>query len=73
MPLVVSSFSRYHHQLWVPLFLIFLLFFFFFFQDEPKPISVYHPTVDELSTSMGEPMEGFFDGVDVVFRTTASC
>ena len=48
-------------------------FFFFVFQDEPKPISVYHPTVDELSTSMGAPMEGFFDGVDVVFRTTASC
>ena len=47
--------------------------FFFVFQDEPKPISVYHPTVDELSTSMGAPMEGFFDGVDVVFRTTASC
>ena len=48
-------------------------FFFFFFQDKPKPISVYHPTIDEISTSMGAPMEGFFDGVDVVFRTTASC
>nr|POF10200.1 hypothetical protein CFP56_14140 [Quercus suber] len=37
--------------------------------DEPKPISIYHPTVEELSASMGTPMEGFFDGVDIVFAT----
>ena len=45
-----------------------LFFFFFFFQDEPEPISVYHPTAKELSASMGTPMESFFDGADVVFE-----
>ena len=40
----------------------------FFFQDEPEPISLYHPTAEELSASMGTPMEGFFDGVDVAFE-----
>ena len=44
------------------------LFFFFFFQDEPEPISIYHPTAEELSASMGTPMESFFDGADVVFE-----
>ena len=48
---------------------MFLFFFFiFFFQDEPEPISVYHPTAKELSASMGTPMESFFDGADVVFE-----
>ena len=28
--------------------------------------------VEELSTSMGAPMGGFFDGVDIVFATPAS-
>ena len=32
------------------------------------PISVYHPTAEELSASMGTAMEGFFDGVDMVFE-----
>ena len=40
----------------------------FFFQDEPEPISVYHPIAKELSASIGTPMEGFFDGADVVFE-----
>ena len=49
------------------MFLFFFLFFFFF-QDEPEPISVYHPMAEELFASMGIPMEGFFDGTDVVFE-----
>ena len=40
----------------------------FFFQDEPEPISVYHPMAEELFASMGTPMESFFDGFDVVFE-----
>ena len=54
-----------------PLFLFsfsFFFSFFFFFQDEPKPISVYHPTAVEFSTFVGTPMGGFFDGTDVVFE-----
>ena len=43
----------------------------FILQDEPEPISIYHPTVEELSASMGTPMEGFFEGADVMFGTTA--
>ena len=39
-------------------------------QVEPEPISIYHPTA-ELSTTMGAPMEGFFDGVDVVAMAMA--
>lgn len=35
-------------------------------QAEAEPISIYHPTTKEISTTMGTPMEGFFDGVDVV-------
>uniref|UniRef100_A0A7N2ME85 USP domain-containing protein n=1 Tax=Quercus lobata TaxID=97700 RepID=A0A7N2ME85_QUELO len=38
-------------------------------EDEPKPLSVYHPTVEELSASMGMPTEGFFDGVGTSFVT----
>ena len=44
------------------------MFLIFFFQDEPEPISVYHPIAKELSASMGTPMEGFFDGADMVFE-----
>ena len=47
----------------------FPFFFLFVFQDEPEPISVYHPTAEEIFASMGTPMEGFFDGADVVFKT----
>ena len=50
-------------------------FFFSFFllvsQGEPEPISIYHPTVEKISASMGTPMEGFFDGTDVVFEAAA--
>ena len=30
---------------------------------------MYHPTAEELSASIGVPMEGFSDGADVVFTT----
>ena len=33
---------------------------------------MYHPTAKKLSTSMGAPMGGFFDGANVVFATLAS-
>ena len=32
---------------------------------------MYRSTAKELSTSIGVPMEGFFDGADVVFATPA--
>ena len=44
----------------------------FIFQDKPKPISIYHPTAEELSASIGTPMGGFFEGANVMFGTTAS-
>ena len=43
----------------------------FIFQDEPKPISIYRPTVEKLFVFMGTPMKGFFEGADVMFGTTA--
>ena len=48
---------------------LFIIYLFFFFQDEFEPISVYHPTAEELSASMSIPMEGFFDEADMVFKT----
>ncbi|KAK9988730.1 hypothetical protein SO802_028969 [Lithocarpus litseifolius] len=39
---------------------------------EKKAEPVYHPTAEEISASMGAPMEGFFNRADVVFETTAS-
>lgn len=36
------------------------------------PLSVYHPTTKEISTTMGTPIEGFFYGADVVFEAMAS-
>ena len=30
---------------------------------------MYHPTTEELSASIGVPMKGFFDRVDVAFAT----
>ena len=34
-------------------------------------MSVYHPTAEEISASMGVPMEGFFDGAEAVLATPA--
>ena len=34
-------------------------------------MSVYHPTAEEISASMGVPMEGFFDGAEAVLSTPA--
>uniref|UniRef100_A0A7N2RDL2 Uncharacterized protein n=1 Tax=Quercus lobata TaxID=97700 RepID=A0A7N2RDL2_QUELO len=42
------------------------------FEAKLEPISIYHPMVEEIFASMGTPMEGFFDGVDVVFEAMAS-
>ena len=39
--------------------------------EEPEPLSVYHPTAEEISASMGVPMEGFFDGAEAVLATLA--
>ena len=50
----------------------FLSLLFFVLQAELEPISIYHPTTEEVSAAMGTPMKGFFDGVDVVAETMAS-
>ncbi|KAL0004745.1 hypothetical protein SO802_012306 [Lithocarpus litseifolius] len=42
------------------------------FEAKPKPISIYHPTAEEISAAMGTPMEGFFDGADVVAEAIAT-
>ena len=34
-------------------------------------MSVYHPIAEEISASMGVPMEGFFDGAEAVLATPA--
>ncbi|KAL0008740.1 hypothetical protein SO802_010242 [Lithocarpus litseifolius] len=34
-------------------------------EAKPKPISIYHPTAEQISAFMGTPMECFFDGADV--------
>ena len=47
------------------------LFFFHILQAEPEPISIYHPMAEEVSTAMGTPMEGFFDGAEVVVEAMA--
>ena len=46
----------------------FFYFLFFVSQVKPEPISIYHPTAEEISSSMGTPMEGFYDGANVVFE-----
>ena len=56
----------YHHLSCTP------FSFFSCFQADPKPLSVYHPTTDEISTTMHTPMEGFFDEVDIVAQAMAS-
>ena len=50
----------------------FLSLLFYILQAEPKPISIYHPTVEEVSAAMGTPIKGFFDRVDVVAETPAA-
>ena len=56
----------YHHLSYT------LFFFFSCFQADPEPLSVYHPTTEEVSAAMGIPMKGFFDGVDIVAKAMAS-
>ena len=46
-------------------------FFFHILQAKPEPISINHPTTEEVSAAMGTPMEGFFDGADVVVEAMA--
>lgn len=36
-----------------------------------EPISIYHPMIEEVFAAMGTPMEGFFDGADVVAKAMA--
>uniref|UniRef100_A0A7N2LI47 non-specific serine/threonine protein kinase n=1 Tax=Quercus lobata TaxID=97700 RepID=A0A7N2LI47_QUELO len=40
-------------------------------EEEPEPLSIYRPTAEEISTSMGVPMEGFFDGAEAVLAMPA--
>ena len=49
------------------------VFYFCVPQVDLKPISVYHLMTEEVSTAMGIPMEGFFDGADVVARGHGFC
>ena len=42
-----------------------------YFQADPEPFSVYHPTTEEIFTALGTPMEGFFDGAEVVTKAMA--
>ena len=57
---------------YVCLFIFFFFFFNFFIQVDLKPLSVYHPTSGEVSIAMGMPMEGFFDGADIVAEAMTS-
>ena len=40
-------------------------------QAEPEPISIYHRIAEKVFAAMGTPMEGFFDGADVVVQAMA--
>ena len=51
--------------------LSFIYLFFWYFQADPEPFSVYHPTTEEIFTALGTPMEGFFDGAEVVTKAMA--
>ena len=51
---------------------VFLSLLFCVLQAELKPISINHPTTKEVSVAMGTPMEGFFNGANVVVETMAS-
>ena len=57
---------------YVCLFIFFFFYFNFFIQVDLKPLSVYHPTSGEVSIAMGMPMEGFFDGADIVAEAMTS-
>ena len=48
------------------------LFLLHILQAEPKPISIYHPMVEEVSVAMGTPIEGFFDRANMVVEFMAS-
>ena len=57
------------------------LFLFFFFVSSMiiysslfyfKPISIYHPIVEEVFAAIGTPLKGSFDGDDVVAMAMAS-
>ena len=52
------------------LIFIFSSTLFFFFQDELLPLSIYHPSTEELIVPMGTPIEGFFSGAE--FATPAT-
>ena len=49
-----------------------LPFFFFFLKVDLEPLSVYHPTNGEVPAAMGMPIEGFFDGADIMVKAMAS-
>ncbi|KAK9998115.1 hypothetical protein SO802_017718 [Lithocarpus litseifolius] len=38
----------------------------------PEPLSIYHPTSEEVFATIGTPMEGFFDGVDIMAEAMTS-
>ena len=40
-------------------------------QAKPEPISIYHLMAEEISIDISTPMEGFFDGTDVVAEAIA--
>ena len=78
----ISPFCMHSHCHMLP----FALFFFFIiihssffssspfsfcFQAGPGPLSVYHPTSEEVSAAMGTPIEGFFNGVDIMAEAMA--
>ena len=50
----------------------FLYYYFFIFRLNPSPFLFINPQVGKFSTVMGTPMEGFFDGVDIVVEAMAS-
>ena len=45
--------------------------FLFCFQADLEPLSIYHPKNEGVSAAMGTPMEGFFDGVNIVVEAMA--
>ena len=45
--------------------------FLFCFQADLEPLSVYHPKNEGVSAAMGTPMDGFFDGVNIVVEAMA--
>ena len=47
------------------------IFLLHILQAELEPISIYHPTAEEVSAAISTPIEGFFDGADVVAEAMA--